>query len=257
MTKYRMYVDEVGNPDLESSDNPNHRFLSLTGVIIELEYVRLVINPQMEALKHKYFTAHPDEPIVLHRKEILNRKPPFEGLRDPAMAEFFDLDLIDLLKKWEYTVITVCLDKRKHREMYTVWRYDPYHYCLAILMERFNFWLNRREGQGDVMAESRGGKEDRRLKDTFARLWNQGTEYVRPDQFQKSFSSRQLKVKPKSSNISGLQLADLIAHPSRSEILDENGLFGRSLGAFAMKVIEILKKKYDQEGNRIFGKKYL
>jgi hypothetical protein len=205
MTKYRMYVDEVGNPDLESSDNPNHRFLSLTGVIIELEYVRLVINPQMEALKHKYFTAHPDEPIVLHRKEILNRKPPFEGLRDPAMAEFFDLDLIDLLKKWEYTVITVCLDKRKHQEMYTVWRYDPYHYCLAILMERFNFWLNRREGQGDVMAESRGGKEDRRL----------------------------------------------------SEILDENGLFGRSLGAFAMKVIEILKKKYDQEGNRIFGKKYL
>jgi hypothetical protein len=48
-----MYVDEVGNPDLESPDNPNHRFLSLTGVIIELEYVRLVINPQMEALKHK------------------------------------------------------------------------------------------------------------------------------------------------------------------------------------------------------------
>jgi hypothetical protein len=206
MTKYRMYVDEVGNPDLESSDNPNHRFLSLTGVIIELEYVRLVINPQMEALKHKYFTAHPDEPIVLHRKEILNRKPPFEVLRNPATAESFDLELIDLLKKWEYTVITVCLDKRKHREMYTVWRYDPYHYCLAILMERFNFWLNRREGQGDVMAESRGGKEDRRLKDTFARLWTQGTEYVRPDQFQKSFSR---------------------------------------------------KKKYDQEGTRIFGKKYL
>ncbi len=33
MTKYRIYIDEVGNPDLGSSDDPNHRFLSLTGVI--------------------------------------------------------------------------------------------------------------------------------------------------------------------------------------------------------------------------------
>ncbi|MFH1124161.1 MAG: DUF3800 domain-containing protein [Pseudomonadota bacterium] len=124
-------------------------------------------------------------------------------------------------------------------------------------MERFNFWLNRHEGEGDVMAESRGGKEDRRLKDSFARLWNQGTDFVRPDQFQKSFTSRQLKVKPKSANISGLQLADLIAHPSRSEILDENGLLGRPLGAFAMKVIEILEGKYDRAEGRMFGKKYL
>ena len=70
--KYRIYIDEVGNPDLESSDNPNHRFLSLTGVIIELDYVRSVIHPEMEALKAKYFDYHPDEPIVFHRKEILN-----------------------------------------------------------------------------------------------------------------------------------------------------------------------------------------
>ena len=25
-TKYRMYIDESGNPDLNSSDDPNHRF---------------------------------------------------------------------------------------------------------------------------------------------------------------------------------------------------------------------------------------
>jgi hypothetical protein len=28
--KYRIYIDEVGNPDLDSSENPNHQFLSLT-----------------------------------------------------------------------------------------------------------------------------------------------------------------------------------------------------------------------------------
>ena len=38
--KYRIYIDETGNSDLKSSDEPNHRYLSLTGVIITLEYVR-------------------------------------------------------------------------------------------------------------------------------------------------------------------------------------------------------------------------
>ncbi len=32
----RMYVDEVGNTDLNSSHDPNHQYLSLTGVIFEL-----------------------------------------------------------------------------------------------------------------------------------------------------------------------------------------------------------------------------
>ena len=72
MTKYRMYVDEVGNPDLESSDNPNHRFLNLTGVIIKLEYVRLVINPQMESLKHKKGPFGPMAFAIHLRKTGLN-----------------------------------------------------------------------------------------------------------------------------------------------------------------------------------------
>ena len=55
--KYRIYIDDVGNPDLDSSENPNHQFLSLTGVIIELEYAATVLHPQMETLKQRYFHA--------------------------------------------------------------------------------------------------------------------------------------------------------------------------------------------------------
>jgi hypothetical protein len=255
--KYRLYIDEVGNPDLESSDNPNHRFLNLTGVILELEYVESVIHPQMEALKAKFFRSHPDEPIIFHRKEMVNAKPPFENLTNPRVQEEFDRELLGLIDLWEYTVISVCLDKKKHKETYTTWRYDPYHYCLAALLERFIFFLNRVNCQGDVMAESRGGKEDVRLKDSFARLWEHGTEYVEPDQFQKALTSKRLKVKLKANNISGLQLADLIAHPSRNEILEEQGLLQMKMGVFARKVIEILQKKYDQQEGRMFGKKFL
>ena len=62
--KFRIYIDEVGNPDLESSDDPNHRFLSLTGIILELEYVEKVVHTQMEDLKKEFFRHHPDEPVI-------------------------------------------------------------------------------------------------------------------------------------------------------------------------------------------------
>ena len=256
MTKCRMYVDEVGNPDLGSSDNPNHRFLSLTGVIVDLEHVRDRIYPEMEQMKRKYFGSHPDDPVVLHRKEIVNAKPPFQPLRNAQTRKAFDRKLLECLEVWEYVVITVCLDKQRHRDTYSQWRYDPYHYCMAVLLERFNFWLNRQGFRGDVMAESRGGKEDMRLKKSYHRLWRQGTEYVRPEQFQASFTSGQLKVRPKKANVSGLQLADLLAHPSRSEILHEEG-HRPSPAPFARRIIRILRTKYDQRDGVVYGKKML
>jgi hypothetical protein len=244
-------------PNVESSDNPNHRFLSLSGVVLELGYVDKVVHPQMEELKKKYFGSHPDDPIIFHRKEMVNSHAPFEALSKPAVREAFDHELLGLMQRWEYRVISVCLDKKRHKDTYTTWRYDPYHYCLAMLLERFALFLERTSAVGDVMAESRGGKEDKRLKASFEKLWEEGTDYVKPERFQRAVTSRQLKVKPKANNISGLQLADMLAHPSRNEILAEQGLLPRETGEFGRKVIAILQKKYDSEGGRIYGKKFL
>ena len=245
MTKYRMYVDETGNSDLKHTDDPNHRFLSLTGVIVDLAHIRETVHPEMEALKVRYFNSHPDEPVILHRKEMVNRRSSFRSLRDDEIRREFDQDLLRRLREWEYSVITVCLDKKKHAETYGGRNNDPYHYCMEILLERFNFWLNRRGAKGDVMAETRGGKEDRRLKNEFRNLWTCGTDRVNPEQFQASLTSRDLKTKTKAANISGIQLADLLANPSRSQILAERGLLGRRLGEFTEKIIAILEAKYD------------
>ena len=255
--KYRIYIDEVGNPDVESSDDPNHRYLSLTGVILELGYVEKVVHPQMEALKHKFFRFHPDEPVIFHRKEMVNGLPPFGVLRDPAIRERFDQELLGLLAAWEYTVITVCLDKKSHKERYTVWQYDPYHYCLEVLLERYFFFLNRKGVVGDVMAESRSGKENQCLMDSFSRLWKNGSHYIKAAQFQGVLTSRELKVRPKINNVSGLQLADLLASPSRNEILIEKGFLKKELPPFARRVVAVLQGKYDREEDQVYGKKFL
>lgn len=255
--KYRIYIDEVGNPDLGSSDNPNQRFLSLTGVIISLDHVASTVHPAMEALKERFFGSHPDEPVIFHRKEMLNARPPFTALKDGRVREEFDRELLAAISAWDYTVISVCIDKKRHKETYATWRYDPYHYCMAVMLERYVYFLNRRDARGDSMAESRGGREDKRLKASYARLWEQGTEHVEPVQFQQALTSKQLKVKPKSNNISGLQLADLVAHPSRNEILREQDLLLWRMGPFAEKVISILQGKYDRRGGCVFGKKFI
>ncbi|MGD8290060.1 MAG: DUF3800 domain-containing protein [Desulfobacterales bacterium] len=252
-----MYVDEVGNSDLKSSDNPLHRFLSLTGVVVELGYVSEKLFPNIEKLKFDYFKSHPDDPIILHRKELVNAKYPFIALKDEKVKRKFDKELLAFLNEWEYSVITVCLDKKAHKDTYNVWRYDPYHYCLAMLLERYTFFLEQKQIPGEVMAESRGGKEDRRLKASFAKLWQEGTQFISPERFHEVFTSKQLKVKPKSNNISGLQLADIIAHPSRNEILSENKLLDRPLAPFAKKIIDILQSKYYQHQGKVFGKKFI
>jgi len=212
--KYRLYVDEVGNSDMGASHDPNHRYLSLTGVIIELDHVRDVVFPEIEALKGRFFDSHPDEPLILHRKELVNERFPFHSLRDPAVEASFNSELLKLLQELHYVVITVVIDKLEHNQHYQVWRFDPYHYSLSVVLERYVLWLKRNDYRGDVMAESRGGKEDRRLKASFSTLYNRGTEFIAPSVFAIRLTSSKLKVKPKSNNIAGLQLADLIAHPS-------------------------------------------
>ena len=254
--KCRIYIDEVGNSDLGSSHNSLHRFLSLTGVIIDLEYVDKILHHQMEDLKSDYFKSHPDEPVILHRKELVNAKYPFKALKDEKVKKRFDRDLLNLLQSWEYTVITVCLDKLAHKETYQIWRYDPYYYCLAILLERYTFYLEQKQQNGDVMAESRGGKEDKRLKDSFSKLWNEGTNYILQDRIQTVLTSKQLKVKSKLNNISGLQLADIIAHPSRNEILFENGVL-ENLAPFSKLILRILQSKYYKHNGIIHGKKFI
>lgn len=212
--KYRLYIDEVGNSDLGSSKDPNHRYLSLTGVILNLEYVSTTVFPAIEALKRDHFNSHPDEPVTLHRKELVNKKHPFESLRDPATETAFNQSLLNLIQNLDYAVITVVIDKLEHNQRYEAWRFDPYHYCMTVIVERYVLWLKSKGAVGDVMAESRSGKEDLSLKDAFERVYTNGSDFMEPEMFVAYLTSRQLKVKIKSNNIAGLQLADIVAYPS-------------------------------------------
>ena len=76
-------------------------------------------------MKRTFFQVDPDEPIILHRKELLNKRFPFASLRDPKVESEFKIALLEVLARWEYVVITVVIDKQAHRNKYRVWHYHP------------------------------------------------------------------------------------------------------------------------------------
>lgn len=253
MPKFRIYIDEVGNADLASSKNPNHRYLSLTGVIFNLEFIRTTLFSQVELIKSRYFNSHPDNPVILHRKEIINKKHPFKALLNPKVEAAFSKDLLKHFTDWEYTVISVVIDKLEHHKRYTVWKFDPYHYCLEIILERYHRFLLDKQAVGDVMVEARGKREDQRLKKSFNKLYEEGTSYISAQMLQQTFTSSQLKLKLKSANLSGLQVADLLAFPARRYILKYYGKLQDDRETFNERIIEILKTKFYRRGQKIEG----
>jgi hypothetical protein len=253
MPYFRVYIDEVGNNDLKSSNDINHRYLSLTGVIFELGYVAEFLTPQIESLKTEYFGSHPDEPIIFHRKELINQKYPFDSLKDEELRKKFNKDFLDLINKLDFKIITVIIDKLEHTKKYETWKHDPYHYCMEIIVERFFFFLKDNASQGDVMIESRGGKEDIRLKKSFKRILNEGTNYIKPELLNEQLSSKELKVKPKALNVTGLQIADLMAYPSRQYIFDNHNIHHKSKETFNNEIINIISKKYYSKNDIIEG----
>jgi hypothetical protein len=219
MKRYRLYIDESGDHTYKDIEDPAKRYLGLTACFIESDVYRTQFHPALEVLKQVHFPHSPDEPVILHRKDLINRNGPFWRLRDPENERRFNEDLLQFLTNQDYLLITVVIDKKTHIERYGDAAYHPYHYCLAALLERYCGFLNRFNAQGDVMAESRGGAEDRQLGAAYRRLYDSGTFFRDAGFFQRVLTSKEIKLKSKLANIAGLQVADLLAYPCKQEIL--------------------------------------
>lgn len=235
---FRIFIDEFGHHDLKSSDDPNERYLGLTGIIMPREYESAEFADRLNAIKREVFGT---QEIVLHRRELLNGEPPFDKLKDRALRTQFDDLVLGLLEESKYRVFTVIIDKKEHKQRYAVWRFHPYHYCLTVALERYVQWLNKLGQVGDVMVESRGKKENMQLERAYRYIYNNGSSHVPVRLFQQRLTSRELKIQPKGANIAGLQMADLIANPSCRDLICERTNV-RMTAEFGRKVVEILKK---------------
>jgi hypothetical protein len=239
-----MFVDEVGTGDRANLHDPNNRFLCLVGVIIEWEHLNRIVITDLRELKERYFKDLPHHRIILHRTELAKALYPFGSLKGNAVRDRFDVDLLSLLSSWEYELIGVCIDKKWHQEANAGWHGDPYHFCLEALVENYVFTLNKSHARGDIVAESRGKNEDKGLRANFKDLYRNGTHYIQSQRIKAAIISDNLIMEKKINNSAGLQVADLLAHPCRTEILLETGIKAMNPSPFALQIVKILRRKY-------------
>lgn len=109
------------------------------------------------------------------------------------------------------------------------------------MLERYVRFLQENEATGDVMVEARGGVEDETLKRSYELLVENGTDNIPTSMWKQYMTSGRLKVKPKSANICGLQIADLLAHPARRDYLLQKQLLTDARNVFGDEVSAILR----------------
>lgn len=243
--RYRLYLDESGDHVFREVAEPAHRFLCLLGCWFRNpDYLRF--HNALEEIKSQLLPHHPDDPVVLHREDMINARKAFKVLRDDAAREAWDRRLLTLIAEAEFRCVAVVIDKDALRRSYGDAAAHPYHLGLGFLLQRFAGYLNHFNRQGDVMGESRGGKEDRLLKESYTRVFERGVWMTGAHTFQSALASRELKLKPKSANISGLQLADLLGHPLKQWILRGAGLLEGDAPPFAQRLTEVARTKLNR-----------
>ncbi|MBL4751535.1 MAG: DUF3800 domain-containing protein [Amylibacter sp.] len=248
---FRLYLDEVGTDVLTHVDHENHRFLSLSGVVLNKTANRDILVPQFSLLKANVFDHDPDEPLIFHRKDIAQFKGPFWVLKDLQKRAEFDDFIINLFSELDFKIITVLIDKQWMLRQEHWNSQHPYHYLMEVMVEKYAQLLERCDSIGDIMPEARQGKPDRKLQATFETVRQAGTRYCNSERICFRIPSKNLKFRTKKDNISGLQLCDLLAHPSHFNIRELEG-HDVNVGAFARRLIEIMNvNKYDRS---IYGR---
>ena len=184
---------------------------------------------------------------------MVNKKQPFRVLSDLNVEKEFNTEFLELLSKWKFKTITVLIDRLEHQTKYSTWRFDPYHYCMAIILERYHLRLKDIECVGDMMFESRGGKEDLRLKESYRKIYEHGTDWVKASDLHDTITTHELKIKPKSANIAGLQVADLVAYPLCRYALKYYKLKEDGRETFNEQMMEVLKTKIYKKENKMDG----
>lgn len=242
--RYRLYIDESGDHVFKHLESAGHRYLCLLGCWLRGDHYR-TFHDALQRFKQEHLPHNPDDPVILHREDILNRRGPYWRLRDAVRRRTFDEALFQLIADTAFRIVAIVIDKKSLVERYPTPAH-PYHLALGFLMQRYCGLLNHINRCGDVMAESRGGREDRLLKDSYRRVYERGVWTTRADFFQEALTSSQLKVKPKSANIAGLQLADLLGHPVRQMILRENRHWDKAPTPFAERLLEVIESKFNR-----------
>ena len=229
---YVVYVDESGDHSLASID-PDYPIFVLALCVFHKRHFSEKIIPAVQKLKFNYF-GH--DSVVLHEHEIRKQKGVFAFLSHQPTRNEFMHRLSSVMEASNFVLIGCVVDKQRLSKAEGA-SSNPYHIALEICLDALYSFLsekNQSSMQTHVVVECRGKKEDAELELEFRRICDGEHSGNRQLPFNIIFAE-------KKTNLTGLQLADLVARPIGLNYLRPN----QTNQAF-----ELLKRKFYCDGGR-------
>ena len=229
---YVVYVDESGDHSLASID-PDYPVFVLALCIFHKRHYSEKIIPAVEKLKFNYF-GH--DSVVLHENEIRKQKGDFAFLSHRPTRTAFMERVSSIMDVSNFILIACVVDKARVGRSEGA-ASNPYHIALGICLEALRSFLAEKkqdELQTHVVVECRGKKEDSELELEFRRICDGNNSGNRHLPFDIVFAD-------KKTNLTGLQLADLVARPVGLSYIRP---------AQVNQAFELLKRKFFCDGGR-------
>ncbi len=201
---YIVYADESGDHSLTSIDPQFPVFVLAFCILKKAAYTDHVV-PAFQRFKFEFW-GH--DSVVLHGHDIRKAQDDFNILLNPATRQKFFDRLNGVIEAADFTIIAAAIDKQRHRARYAE-PMDPYEIALTFCMERLQRYLlnlGQAERTTHIQVECRGKAEDAKLELEFRRICD-GKNMIG------TMPNLDIRFMDKKHNSTGLQLADMVAHP--------------------------------------------
>lgn len=243
MNRFRMFIDDTGNVHSRTNNHPQNRYAGIVGIIMDLNYLRDTFEPSFRKLKERYFGVDKSgNAPILHLRKMKKAEAVFTHLEHKCCRENWESACMSMYQRAQFTVISVSVDKIEFYAQHPNYSRGIYSLIVGNAIERYFYFLRSQNGQGDVVAEATNSALDKELKDLFSNFYQNGTDHIKGEKLRERMTSRQIKIFPKSSNVAGLQLADLLAatcFSHRKKIYAA----GPDFDVFAMKVASLIEQQ--------------
>lgn len=204
---YIVYADESGDHSLSSSDEDYPVFVLAFCLFKKSEYSEAML-PRLSQIKFQFW-GH--DAVVLHSHKIRKQKDDFAILGNRPTHDSFVAEINNLILASPFSIIATVIDKRRLKSKY-IKPANPYNLGLLFCLERtskFLAGLGQKDRLTHIVVEARGKKEDAELELEFRRIIAKDPNLAK---FELIFSD-------KKANGTGLQIADLIAHPIGKHVI--------------------------------------
>ena len=212
-----VYLDECGAHELRSADA--YRVFVLSAVIIrDSDFGELD-----RAWKDFKTRALGSPDVVVHEPDVWKADEPFYTHRRYKLEE-----MRSTFAALPFSVVTVVVHRDDYLQDFGMGPVDQslpahiYWMALDFLMERVAMALDLqfKGATARIVAEARSPLQDTELQYEYARLLIQGTSYIWDGWFRRTFPPG-ITFEPKTTNNTGLQLADLTARPVGDKVLNK------------------------------------